>query len=138
MAAKNKKRVAWKVGLTDKQALFVEYYKGNASEAARLAGYGNGSGNELSIRQMASKLMKENKILNAIKARHSKEVDDRIADRKERQAFWTATMRDTKKKIQDRLRASELLGRSQADFTDKVVTAEVSLEDLVASSFSDE
>lgn len=40
-----------------------------------------------------------------------------VADRKERQEFWTDLMK-TAPNMNDRLRASELLGKSQADFVD--------------------
>lgn len=40
-------------------------------------------------------------------------------DRDERKKFWSEVM-DTAEKTGDRLKASELLGRSEADFTDKI------------------
>ena len=40
-------------------------------------------------------------------------------DRSERKKFWSDIM-DTAEKTGDRLKASELLGRSEADFTDKI------------------
>jgi len=40
-------------------------------------------------------------------------------DRTERKKFWSDIM-DTAEKTGDRLKASELLGRSEADFTDKI------------------
>ncbi len=45
-------------------------------------------------------------------------ADTSIATRKERQAFWTATLRDPTRPGMERLKASELLGRSHADFID--------------------
>ena len=42
-----------------------------------------------------------------------------IASRKIRQEFWTNVMQ-TAPSMADRLRASELLGRSEADFTDNL------------------
>ena len=44
----------------------------------------------------------------------------KIKSRLERQDFWSAMMDDTHANRTDRLRASELLGRSEADFTDNV------------------
>lgn len=43
-----------------------------------------------------------------------------VATRMQRQQFWTETYQDTSHNISDRLRASELLGRSEADFTDNI------------------
>ena len=46
-----------------------------------------------------------------------------IADREERQAWWTAVMRGepdgTAPTLSERLRASELLGRAQGDFVER-------------------
>lgn len=39
-----------------------------------------------------------------------------IADVKETQAFWTATMNDKAQRMRDRLRASELLAKAQGQF----------------------
>jgi hypothetical protein len=43
-----------------------------------------------------------------------------VFSRQQRQAFWTQVVDDPKASMADRLRASELLGRSEADFTDNV------------------
>ena len=42
-----------------------------------------------------------------------------IATREERQRFWTSVMMDESVEWPQRLRASELLARSQADFLDR-------------------
>lgn len=44
--------------------------------------------------------------------------DPRIDTRAERQAFWTQVRKDTKQPMAVRLKASELPGRSQADFVE--------------------
>ena len=98
---------------TDNQLKFIELYAGNATEAARLAG----------IKQpqvQGPRLLKKVAIWNAIQQRTNKTLGPKIATREERQAFWTATMSNNTIKMQDRLKASELLGKSQADFTEKV------------------
>ena len=43
-----------------------------------------------------------------------------IKTRSERQKFWTDVIADEKVTMGDRLRASELLGKSEADFTDNI------------------
>ena len=43
-----------------------------------------------------------------------------IMSREARQEFWTATIADTEHPIQARLKASELLGRSEGDFLERV------------------
>lgn len=65
----------------------------------------------------------------------SLEIEGQIASREERQAFWTSIMRDGQHELKERLKAAELLGRSQCDFTDKVeVKGEIhTLHELVKS-----
>ena len=43
-----------------------------------------------------------------------------VANRSVRQKFWSDMMQDEDTPKQERLRASELLGRSEADFTDNI------------------
>ena len=54
-----------------------------------------------------------------------------IADRRERQEFWSSVMRG-EKASKEQLQASELLGKSEADFMDKVVRMDMSLADIAA------
>lgn len=58
----------------------------------------------------------------AIDAREIPDSVRRIATRAERQAFWTEMMLDPLLKPADRLKAAELLGKSEADFIEKVQT----------------
>ena len=101
--------------LTVKQLRFVESYDGNATAAAIAAGYSAKTacfiGNE--------NLRKPN-IIKAIKAREAKKVKPHIASREDRQKFWTETMRDMTADLKNRLRASELLGKSEADFIERI------------------
>lgn len=102
--------------LTPKQQKFVEAYKGNATEAARVAGY---SGNDGTLRNVGFSNMTKPNIIAAIQARNAGEQKKRIATREDRQAFWTGIMQDEEKELRDRLKASELLGKSEADFIDR-------------------
>jgi phage terminase small subunit len=98
--------------LTLKQQKFVDCYDGNIKEAANKAG--------LSYRYCRG-LMAKKHILEAIKNRQNTEVRPKtIADRQKRQRFWTKVMNDKSEKMSDRLKASELLGKSEADFTENV------------------
>ena len=123
--------------LTVKQQRFVDYYDGNATQAAEKAGYKNS-------RQMGSENLSKPDIQHALKTREDRRRKRHIADREERQAFWTKILRGEEKqpaivgtdaegnsivtdippKMTDRLKTSELLGRSEADFTDKVAVSE--------------
>lgn len=116
---------------TPKQQKFIDFYEGNATEAARKAGYKKprASGHE--------NLTKPN-ILAAIKNREKERILEGILSREERQIFWSRVIKgeeteqvvvgkgdercveDIKPKLSDRLKASELLGRSEADFTENI------------------
>lgn len=112
--------------LTPKQQAFVDAYDGNGVSAARAAGY---TGSDAALATSASRLLKHAEVSAAIqrrnvvvdKAREQAVVQaGRIANRAERQAFWTSVMLDSKERTTDRLKAAELLGRSEADFTENV------------------
>lgn len=102
--------------LNARQQKFVDLYDGNGTESARKAGY---TGSDSVLGKTAHDLLRNPKIKTALKAREKIEKRKRIATRQERQAFWTRSMNDKKEPLRDRLRASELLGKSEADFTEK-------------------
>jgi len=103
------------MGLNAKQKAFVEHFDGNATEAAKKAGY-----SEKTAYSQGQRLLKNVEVQTAIKARESAESRDRIASRQDRQRFWTEVMQNGKEEMKDRLKASELLGKSECDFTDKI------------------
>lgn len=102
--------------LTVKQQKFIDCYAGNATEAARLAGY---KGNENTLRVIGQENLLKPAIAKAIEARQKEEKTALIASREERQQTWTALMRDKRQDVKNRLKASELLGRSEGDFLDR-------------------
>lgn len=101
-------------GLTYKQAKFVEYYYGNGTEAALKAGYASSSASV-----EACLALKMPKVKQALYERDLREKSLTIADRKERQEFWTIIIRNECAPLLHRLRASELLGKSEGDFLEK-------------------
>ena len=97
---------------TIKQQRFIDCYGGDIKEAADKAEISYG---------YARNLMTKSDILEAVKNRQETEVRPKdIADRQERQKFWTQMMRDTSEDAKDRLKASDLLGKSEADFTENL------------------
>lgn len=100
--------------LTDRQKRFVDLYAGNAAEAARAAGY-----SERYADRYASQLMNKPEIISAIRARENERSAEAIMTREQRQIFWTSIARDTSQRIGDRLRASELLAKSEGDFIER-------------------
>lgn len=102
--------------LSAKQAAFVAAYAGNGTEAARLAGY---KGSDATLAQVASENLRKPDVAAAIEARTAKQVAPLIATREARQKFWTEVMEGHEQDMAHRLKASELLGKSEADFTEK-------------------
>lgn len=105
------------MALTPRQRKFAEAYAGNGTEAARLAGY---KGNDQVLATQAGRLLRNAEVAAEIKARENKTVRQLIASREDRQAFWSKVMRAEELDMSARLKASELLGRSEADFTEKL------------------
>lgn len=102
------------MALTVKQQAFVEAYCGNATEAALQAGY-----SPKTAAFIGAENLKKPKINVAIKEREDKRLSPLIAKREERQEFWTSMMRDKTRKDDIRLKASELLAKSEGDFLER-------------------
>ena len=116
------------MSLTQKQQAFIECYTGNATEAAKLAGY-----SEATAYSSGQRLLKQPQIAEAIRAREQERQAPNIADREQRFAFWTSVMRDTNESTRDRLRASELLAKAQGDFLIKIAEESDAHIDLTAA-----
>jgi phage terminase small subunit len=139
--------------LNPKQRLFIEAYAGDEIKAMRLAGY---NGSDAYLQHQAEKLLKEPLILEAIHHRDffmdkSKKLK---MDREDIQGFWTEIIKNNdpyqveefdpvtnvpKPKenlpIQARLKASEMLGKSDGMFVDKIdISGNVTITDLVQQS----
>jgi hypothetical protein len=106
--------------LSEKQRRFVEAYMGaaagNATQAARLAGY---KGNDVTLASVGAENLRKPQIAEAIA--NVQQADPLIATREERQQFWSAVLRGVEPgaSMPDRLKASELLGKSGGDFIDR-------------------
>jgi phage terminase small subunit len=114
---KNSKPKPKKRELTLKQQKFVAYYSGNGADAARKAGY---SGDENVLKSIAFENLTKPYIRAAIKKRNDDCIEPLIATRMDRQKFWSKVMTSPRTTMRDRLKAAELLGKSEADFTDNV------------------
>jgi phage terminase small subunit len=99
--------------LTDKQMRFVELYNGNATETAQIVGYSN-------PRIAGQRLLKDVAICSLIQERRKKEIKSDVLDRQARQKFWSDTVTNDDEDMKNRLKASELLGKSEGDFLDRV------------------
>lgn len=102
--------------LSLKQKLFIENYEGNGTDAARKAGY---KGSESVLGQVAYENLRKPEIQKEIKQKQNKQLEPLIADRTDRQKFWTQIMSDVTVELRDRLKASELLAKAGGDFLPK-------------------
>ena len=98
--------------LTDKQQKFVDSYDGDIKKAAQKAGLSYG---------YCRRLVTKSHISEAIRNRQETEVRPKtIKNRQQRQEFWSKVMNDEDENMHNRIRASELLGKSEADFSENV------------------
>lgn len=98
-----------------RQQFVIAYAEtGNASEAARRAGY-----SEKTAYSQGEQLLRIPEIQIAIKGLASEKMKPGIATAEERQQFWSSVMQDRDQEMKDRLRASELLGKRQGDFIER-------------------
>lgn len=122
--------------MTLKQKLFIESYSGNATEAARAAGY---DGSDAVLAQIGHENMRKPEIVSEIKNREKKIVSNTIVTRVQRQEFWSSIMMDSSFDIYARIKASELLAKSDGDFIKKDdAKSTVTLEQLVLASYKNE
>lgn len=102
--------------LTPKRQRFVDAYTGeamgNATEAARIAGY-------KSPRSEGCRLLTFADIQQEIAKVSQPRAQAAIATREERLAFYTEMMLDDEQQTKDRLKAAELLGKVQGDFIER-------------------
>ncbi len=103
--------------LTPKQQAFADYYiqTGNATEAARMAGY---KGKNLN--KVASENLTKLDIQQYIAEKQKELESNRMADMTEVREFWTEAMRNAENTMKDRLKASEMIARTSGAFLDKV------------------
>ena len=116
------------MALTAKQRAFIENYTGNATEAAIKAGYSKDTAYSI-----GQENLKKPEIQQAIRERESKRLSPAIAKRDRLLEFWTQTMEDTDIYIKERLRASELLGKAQGVFLERVEMEHTGQVDLTAA-----
>lgn len=86
---------------------------GNAEKACVMAGY-----SKRYARGNAYKVVASSGVQKYIKYLNSLVADERIATIKDIQIFWTRVMNNGRDRTADRLRASELLAKSQGAFAD--------------------
>lgn len=116
------------MALSEKQRVFCEVYAGNGgngTKAAEIAGYSKPA-------EQSYENLRKPHLIEYIEQLSEDARSRRIATATERQEFWTSVLRAEEPSgkdqegndtfdMKDRLKASELLGRSQMDFAEKRV-----------------
>lgn len=121
--------------MTPKQKAFADYYiqTGNATEAARKAGY-----SEKNVGENAGKTLKNPKVAAYIAERMGQQDKSRVADANEVIEFYTAVMRGEVKdqfgleaSLSDRLKAGDSLMKRYAAAADRNKGAMEKLDGLL-------
>lgn len=102
--------------LNERQRKFAELYAatGNATQSAIAAGYAKGSADVTGARLLGNASVAA--YLGSLTAQASAA---RIATVEELREFWTSTFRDGAHEMKDRLKASDMLGKSLGVFIEK-------------------
>jgi phage terminase small subunit len=118
--------------LSTREQAFVHAYDGTGTEAAGAAGF---KGNKHVLAVSASRLLRKPAVRMAIAKRTEGDMERFILSREERQELWSKLALDEQLDPADRLKALELLGKSQADFTEKLeLKGELTLLELLRES----
>ena len=130
--------------INPKQKIFCEEYAkhGNGTLAYRTA-YPTVK-KDGTAKVNASKLLTNTNIKKHIESLSSKATNSRIMSIIELREFWSDMARDTGTRTQERLKASELLGKSNGAFLERVehsvdnktITALEKIEDIVKKRFN--
>lgn len=106
------------MALNPRQLAFVEHYLAdpNATQAAKKAGY---RGNDAVLASTGCVLLRNPKVVALLKGRSQKASDKRIATADQIRALWSEAMQDPNLEWQHRLKASELLAKTEAMFVEK-------------------
>lgn len=103
--------------LNARQKAFCEYYvaSGNATEAAKKAGY-----SERYTNKNVNKLRQNTAIIEYIEELQKKAQSSRIMSAVERKEWLTKVLKDDNAKLNDRLKALDILNKMDGEYTEKV------------------
>lgn len=122
--------------MNQRKRAFCEAYliSGNATDAAREAGY-----SPRSARSIGQRLLTFDDVREYLEQRNQEISAANTAQMEEVRQFWTATMRDENMKPADRLKASELLAKTYGAFLERLeVDADVKTREAMASLTEEE
>lgn len=107
------------------RAIAAEYLTNgyNKVDALKTVGYSKNYSEHFGLKLFDNNTVKAEITRMQAKAEHK--IEGKIKNRAERQVFWSDVCDSDKVAMADRLRASELLGRSEADFTDNINSTDI-------------
>jgi len=107
-------------GLTPRQKKFADHYieMGSAIDAYYKAGYKGKNDNVAYV--TAHQLLRNPKIQEYTQERNAQLSKERVADIEEVKEFWTNVVRNPETKMQDRLKASEFIAKTNGAFIEKM------------------
>lgn len=103
--------------LNARQKAFCEYYvaSGNATETAKKAGY-----SDRTARSIGQRLLTNVDIKNYIQELRKKTQSSRIMSAVERKEWLTKVLNDDNAKLNDKLKALDILNKMDGEYTEKV------------------
>lgn len=119
---------------SSKRDAFIDFYLAIGDEYLAYEQAGYNCSNEKSLKSAANRLLNDPYVRSEIERRtkaagrehplnefgHADPSAHAIATKDERQRFWTSVMRDQVADMKYRLKASELLAKTQGDYTESV------------------
>jgi len=107
--------------MTEKQKKFCDYYieLADATKAAIKAGY-----SEKTAYSIGSENLRKPELLKYIEQRQEETKNDRTADMIEVKEFWTKVLRNEYEDMSNRIKVSELIGKSNGAFIDKHIVSD--------------
>ena len=98
--------------IKNKREMFVAAYQGSIKETCKIIGC---------TTQYGYDLLQDPDVMAEIQGRWDVMKQDKIASREELQSFWTNIMRNPEANFMEQMKASELLGKSNCEFTERKI-----------------
>jgi hypothetical protein len=106
--------------LTYRERMFVRIFDGDVYEAGRKCGFTDKQAEKLMLRKrIKDGISRKDTIVDPLSDDH-----DILRRKSERMMFWMQTMYDGDIEMKDRLRATELSGKADGDFVERVQVEE--------------
>lgn len=123
--------------MTPRQRKFADEYIicGNATQAYKAA-YPNIT-KQRTAESAGARLLSNVKVAEYIRNRNNEISNCRIADMREVKEFWSGIMRDSRQEMKERLKASELIAKTNGAFIEKVKLEESVLKVEILGDYDD-